>query len=67
MVFRKVYVLNNGSNEKKQLIPEAEVIETEKELILVDLKILKIIQSHLHSMGDDFDLPYLYMRSRIQE
>ena len=51
-------------NEKKQLIPEAEVIETEKELILAAFKDIKNYPITLTFNGDDFDFPYLYMRSQ---
>ena len=62
--FRKVYVLNNGSKEKKQLIQEAEIIETEKDLILAAFKDIRNYPIILTFNGDDFDLPYLYMRSQ---
>ena len=62
--FRKVYVLKNGSNEKNSFISEAEVVETEKELILAAFKDIKKYPIILTFNGDDFDLPYLYMRAQ---
>jgi len=63
--FRKVYVLDNdGSNDKKPFISEAEVVKTEKELILAAFKDIKNYPIILTFNGDDFDLPYLYMRSQ---
>jgi len=63
--FRKVYILDDGtSNNKKPFIPEAEVVKTEKELILAAFKDIKNYPIILTFNGDDFDLPYLYMRSQ---
>lgn len=67
--FKKVYVLNydyqNGSkNDKKKMIPEAEIFENEKDLISAAFKVLKSYPIILTFNGDDFDLPYLYTRSQ---
>jgi DNA polymerase, archaea type len=63
--FRKVYILDNGASiDKKTFIPEAEVVKTEKELILAAFKDIKNYPIILTFNGDDFDLPYLYMRSQ---
>ena len=62
--FRKVYVLNNGSNEKNSFISEAEIVETEKKLILAAFQDIKKYPIILTFNGDDFDLPYLYMRAQ---
>ena len=67
--FKKVYVLNydyqNGSkNDKKKMIPEAEIFENEKDLICAAFKVLKSYPIILTFNGDDFDLPYLYTRSQ---
>ena len=63
--FRKVYILDNDrSNDKKPFISEAEVVKTEKELILAAYKDIKNYPIILTYNGDDFDLPYLYMRSQ---
>ena len=63
--FRKVYILDNDrSNDKKPFISEAEVVKTEKELILAAFKDIKNYPIILTFNGDDFDLPYLYMRSQ---
>jgi DNA polymerase I len=63
--FRKVYILDNDrSNDKKSFISEAEVVNTEKELILAAFRDIKNYPIILTFNGDDFDLPYLYMRSQ---
>ncbi|MDF2736909.1 MAG: dpo [Nitrososphaeraceae archaeon] len=63
--FRKVYILDNDrSNDKKPFISEVEVVKTEKELILAAFKDIKNYPIILTFNGDDFDLPYLYMRSQ---
>ena len=63
--FRKVYILDDDvSNDKKPFIPEAEVVKTERELILAAFNDIKNYPIILTFNGDDFDLPYLYMRSQ---
>ncbi|HEU5461316.1 MAG TPA: DNA-directed DNA polymerase I, partial [Nitrososphaeraceae archaeon] len=62
--FRKVYVLNKGSNEQNSFISEAEVVDTEKKLILAAFNDIKNYPIIITFNGDDFDLPYLYMRAQ---
>ncbi|HJT85123.1 MAG TPA: DNA-directed DNA polymerase I [Nitrososphaeraceae archaeon] len=63
--FRKVYILDNRvSEDNKSFIPEAVLVKTERELIQAAFENLKNYPIILTFNGDDFDLPYLYMRSQ---
>jgi DNA polymerase I len=71
--FRKVLLLdskaeqeNNGNGKEKtnDLIPEAQMFSTEKELLLEAFKIMNSYPIIITYNGDDFDLPYLYARAQ---
>lgn len=63
--FKKVYVLANDiPSDGTPLIPEAEQCQTEKELLEKAFRIINEYPIVLTFNGDDFDLPYLYMRSQ---
>jgi DNA polymerase I len=63
---RKVFVLDQDKNpnDGTELIPEAEICKTEKELLEKTFKIIWSYNLLVTFNGDDFDLPYLYERSQ---
>lgn len=61
---RKVVVLDGINDNGQPLIKEAEVCKTEKELLEKAFAIINSYPIVLTYNGDDFDLPYLYMRSQ---
>ena len=63
---RKVFLLDQDKNPKDgtELIPEAEMCKTEKELLEKTFKIIWSYNLLVTFNGDDFDLPYLYERSQ---
>jgi DNA polymerase, archaea type len=69
--FRKVLVLNQKENTThgtdltaSSLIPEAQLYETEKELLEEAFRIISSYPIIITYNGDEFDLPYLYARSQ---
>jgi DNA polymerase, archaea type len=69
--FRKVLVLNQKENTihgtdltASSLIPEAQLYETEKELLEETFRIISSYPIIITYNGDEFDLPYLYARSQ---
>jgi DNA polymerase, archaea type len=63
--FRKVLVLNEREiHYDIPFIPEAEVCNTEKELLQKAFRIIDSYPIIITYNGDDFDLPYLYARSQ---
>ena len=70
--FRKVLLLDskpereNGNRKEKTdyLIPEAQILKTEKELLLETFRIMNSYPIIITYNGDDFDLPYLYARAQ---
>jgi len=63
---RKVFLLeqDKNPNDGTELIPEAEMCKTEKELLEKTFKIIWSYNLLVTFNGDDFDLPYLYERSQ---
>lgn len=63
---RKVFLLeqDKNPNDGTELIPEAEMCKTEKELLENTFKIIWSYNLLVTFNGDDFDLPYLYERSQ---
>ena len=63
---RKVFLLEQDKNHSDgtELIPEAEICKTEKELLEKTFDILKLYNVLVTFNGDDFDLPYIYERSQ---
>jgi DNA polymerase I len=63
---RKVFLLDQDKNpnDGTELIPEAEMCKTEKELLEKTFKIIWSYNLLVTFNGDDFDLPYLYERSQ---
>jgi DNA polymerase I len=69
--FRKVLVLKQKENStngtdltSSSLIPEAQLYETEKELLEETFRIISSYPIIITYNGDEFDLPYLYARSQ---
>ena len=64
--FKKVLILeqDKSSDNSIPLIPEAEVCNSEKELLQKAFKIISFYPIIITYNGDDFDLPYLYARSQ---
>jgi DNA polymerase, archaea type len=62
--FRKVFVLDKNDSADKVIMAEAELCNTEKELIEKTFKVMSSYPIVLTYNGDDFDLPYLYSRSQ---
>ncbi|HXX95859.1 MAG TPA: DNA-directed DNA polymerase I, partial [Candidatus Bathyarchaeia archaeon] len=63
--FRKVLVLNERKiQDDIPFIPEAEICNTEKELLQKAFRIIDSYPIIITYNGDDFDLPYLYARSQ---
>jgi len=63
--FRKVLVLDQKKTQYSiPFIPEAEICNTEKEMLQKAFKIIDSYPIILTYNGDDFDLPYLYARSQ---
>ena len=69
--FRKVLVLDQKENTTNgteltasSLIPEAQLYETEKELLEETFRIISSYPIIITYNGDEFDLPYLYARSQ---
>src|ERR671918_2705426 len=70
--FRKVLLLDskseqkngNGKEKANDLIPEAQMFSTEKELLLEAFKLMNSYPIIITYNGDDFDLPYLYARAQ---
>ena len=63
--FRKVLVLNERKIQYDiPFIPEAEICNTEKELLQKAFRIIDSYPIIITYNGDDFDLPYLYARSQ---
>jgi DNA polymerase, archaea type len=69
--FRKVLVLDQKENTTNgteltasTLIPEAQLYETEKELLEETFRIISSYPIIITYNGDEFDLPYLYARSQ---
>jgi DNA polymerase I len=63
--FKKVLVLADKTNDNEtNLISEAELCWTEKELLERAFSIIKEYPIVLTFNGDDFDFPYLYERSQ---
>jgi DNA polymerase, archaea type len=63
--FRKVLVLNERKIQYDMpFIPEAEICNTEKELLQKAFRIIDSYPIIITYNGDDFDLPYLYARSQ---
>ena len=63
---RKVFLLeqDKNPNDGTELIPEAEICKTEKELLEKTFKIISEYNVLVTFNGDDFDLPYIYERSQ---
>ncbi len=63
---RRVFLLeqDKNPNDGTELIPEAEICKTEKELLEKTFKIIWSYNLLVTFNGDDFDLPYLYERSQ---
>ncbi|TLX85392.1 MAG: DNA-directed DNA polymerase I [Thaumarchaeota archaeon] len=63
---RRVFLLeqDKNPNDGTELIPEAEMCKTEKELLEKTFKIIWSYNLLVTFNGDDFDLPYLYERSQ---
>ena len=66
--FKKVYVLEQNSDKRNgntaSLIPEAEICQTEKDLLQKTFNTIRSYPIILTYNGDDFDLPYLYARAQ---
>jgi DNA polymerase, archaea type len=69
--FRKVLILNQKENTThgtdltaSSFIPEAQLYETEKELLEETFRIISSYPIIITYNGDEFDLPYLYARSQ---
>ena len=63
--FRKVLVLNERKIQYDiPFIPEADICNTEKELLQKAFRIIDSYPIIITYNGDDFDLPYLYARSQ---
>jgi DNA polymerase I len=69
--FRKVLVLDQKENTTNgteltasSLIPEAQLYDTEKELLEETFRIISSYPIIITYNGDEFDLPYLYARSQ---
>src|ERR687891_519976 len=71
--FRKVLLLDSKSGQENgdekypktsQLIPEAQMFRTEKELLQETFKLMNSYPIIITYNGDDFDLPYLYARAQ---
>ena len=62
--FRKSVLDQKKTQYNIPLIPEAEVCNTEKEMLQKAFKIIDSYPIILTYNGDDFDLPYLYARSQ---
>jgi DNA polymerase, archaea type len=69
--FRKVLLLDQKENTTygtdltaSSLIPEAQLYETEKELLEETFRIIGSYPIIITYNGDEFDLPYLYARSQ---
>ena len=63
---RKVFLLeqDKNPNDGTELIPEAVMCKTEKELLEKTFKLISSYNLLVTFNGDDFDLPYLYERSQ---
>lgn len=63
---RKVFLLEQDKNHSDgtELIPEAEICKTEKELLEKTFKTIWSYSVVVTFNGDDFDLPYIYERSQ---
>ena len=63
---RKVFLLeqDKNPNDGTELIPEAEICKTEKELLEKTFSIIRSYNVVVTFNGDDFDLPYIYERSQ---
>lgn len=63
---RKVFLLEQDKNpdDGTELIPEAVMCKTEKELLEKTFKLISSYNLLVTFNGDDFDLPYLYERSQ---
>jgi DNA polymerase I len=63
---RKVFLLeqDKNPNDGTELIPEAEICKTEKELLEKTFKKISEYNVLVTFNGDDFDLPYIYERSQ---
>src|ERR687884_263339 len=63
---KKVLILkqDNSIDSDTSLIPEAELCNSEKELLQKAFKIISLYPIIITYNGDDFDLPYLYARSQ---
>ena len=66
---RKIFLLDQDKNpnDGTQLIPEAEMCKTEKELLEKTFHVIWSYSVLVTFNGDDFDLPYLYERSQDPE
>lgn len=63
--FRKVLLLDQKKTQYNlPFIPEAEICNTEKELLQKAFRIIDSYPIIITYNGDDFDLPYLYARSQ---
>ncbi|MGD1836698.1 MAG: DNA-directed DNA polymerase I [Nitrososphaeraceae archaeon] len=62
--FKKVLVLNESSKRINGIIKEAEIYESEKEMLLAAFRIMILYPIIITFNGDDFDLPYIYTRSQ---
>lgn len=62
--FKKVLVLNESSKRINGIIKEAEIYESEKEMLLAAFRIMRLYPIIITFNGDDFDLPYIYTRSQ---
>ena len=63
---RKVFLLEQDKNlnDGTELIPEAEICKTEKELLEKTFRIIWSYNVVVTFNGDDFDFPYIYERSQ---
>src|SRR5438093_4450600 len=63
---RRVFLLeqDKNPNDGTELIPEAEICKTEKELLEKTFKTIWTYNVLVTFNGDDFDLPYIYERSQ---
>ena len=64
--FKKVLVLepDKSHDDGSSFIPEAEICKSEKELLEKTFQIINSYPIIVTYNGDDFDLPYLYARSK---
>lgn len=63
--FKKVFVLQDAAkSDDTAFISEADICMTEREMIQKAIAVIKDYPVIISFNGDDFDLPYLYMRAQ---